>query len=210
MKIISNLLIVLVLICCSFNVSAALWHFSYTFSSGDYLNGSVTGNLNKDGVTLRNVHNLSLSANGTIFSGSPNLYLDSYKNNTFGGSQNAVFSTSPELNNFIISDSINLASYSWTNIFYIIPMPKANNSFPDGHANCYSLGLSLGQCKGGTDQQFIYSNWHLTQVTLVPTPSGIWLFVSGLMLIMFTQTFINKNFQFALFQSRNKFDPEYP
>ncbi len=67
-----SLIAAFVIALCSFSAKAGVFNFSYTFGSGDVVNGSLTGTQN--GIFIESVSNVSTFLNGIAFSGNTNLY----------------------------------------------------------------------------------------------------------------------------------------
>ena len=150
----------------------SVFDFSYTFTDGLVLTGSLDGTLNGQFVT--NVSNVSINFNGTTFSGT--LLGGSFD----GAAGNFDFTKSPVVsfnalqNNFIFSDAAD--SNAASNFFYFV-----NGATPSGLSN----------------QELFVSSNHVTlnpadfdspgagtwSLTPVPLPAALPLLVSGLGLL---------------------------
>lgn len=87
--------------------SAATYDFSYTFTDGQEITGSLTGTSTNGGQTVTNIGNLQVDFNGIAFAGGAGpLQLNAWNTTTesFDDTTPVVLSTDITQNNFAISD----------------------------------------------------------------------------------------------------------
>ena len=168
----------------SLPASAALYNFSYTFTGGMSVTGSLTGNLVGDYV--QNIGDVQVFFNGVQNTGTQ--YAVNY-NPSFGwdNTANATVSTNASLNNFLFINSNYPSDLSYTNYFYM-----RNNGF---YSDAYAWNSATGS--GGFD--YVYpsnpnystgiGHWSLTEATpvsAVPEPETYAMLLVGLGLIGFS------------------------
>lgn len=169
----------LVIALCSFSAKADQFNFSYTFGSGDIVTGSLFGTQNS--LYVENISNVSVSLNGTLFSGSPNL-------NQYGWVPDCCLATSipplvsfnGNLNNFGFftgSPYVDGGAPSWFAMLAVNGPYQSVAVYLDGH---YSSDVSLNgfqvispEIQGAFDA----SHWVLTPV---PEPETYALMLAGL------------------------------
>jgi hypothetical protein len=128
-----------VLAACSGAAQASTFDFSYTFTDGQALTGSLDGTLNGDLVT--GISNVSINFDGNSFSGT--LFagtFDSASGSYNYGANAAVVSTNAVHNNFIFADNQDPAANNVTNFFYSAgrcqaPSPGQDRSLSRRHAS---------------------------------------------------------------------------
>lgn len=157
---------------CSTAAHASTFDFSYTFSDGQQLSGSLDGTLNGDFVT--NISNVEVSFAGTAFSGAP-LYAAAWNTTTdaWDNSIPAVVSTKASENNFIFADSNIPTDFGASNYFYFVNDPNGIAGL-DVSANNTNTGQIAEDAATGT--------WSLTPAP-VPLPAALPLIASGLGLL---------------------------
>jgi hypothetical protein len=162
---------------CSGAAHASTFDFSYTFTDGQTVTGSLDGTQNGDLVT--DISNVSVDFQGTVFTGT--LYAGTF-NATSGGfdySPNAaVVSTNGLLNNFIFADNTDPAANNVTNFFYYIN----NSAFStDGTPAVSAANFNPGaNSTFGLDSPAAPGQWSLAPV---PVPAALPLMISGLGLL---------------------------
>lgn len=166
-----------VLAACSGAAHASTFDFSYTFTDGQSVTGSLDGTRKGDLVT--NISNVEVNFQGTVFTGA--LFAGTY-NTTSGGfdySPNAaVVSSNPLLNNFIFADNTDPAANNVTNFFYYIN----NSAFSaDGNPAVSAANFNAGANSSfDLDSPAAVTQWSLTPV---PVPAALPLVISGLGLL---------------------------
>jgi hypothetical protein len=164
---------------------AATFDFSYTFTDGQQVTGSLDGTLN--GTTISNISDLQVSLNGIAFAGGTDsngpTSLQIYGWDTSDESYDApaVFSTVASKNNFIIEDespaSGNVANYYFT--FINDPNPAFGTNVVASnflHSDSFSgPGATQLALDSGTGA------WNVTPAP-VPLPAALPLLASGLAL----------------------------
>jgi hypothetical protein len=162
---------------CSGAAHASSFDFTYTFTDGQTLSGSLDGTLSGNVVT--NISDVSVALDGTTYSGP--LFIGSWNSTT--GTPNfaagsAVVSTDASLNNFWISNSNDPTGNGTTNQFYYV-----NGSTPSGgshEADAYFVDAA-NQANNLSDFDLDNFNgvgeWSLKPV---PVPAALPLLLSGL------------------------------
>ncbi len=161
-----------VLAACSSAAHASTFDFSYTFSDGQSLTGSLDGTLTGDLVT--NISNISVEFDNSAFTGT--LYAGTFNSaaSSYNYSANAaVVSTDATKNNFIFADNTDPGANNVTNFFYFVngatPSGAQGQEVEAGSVTSGNLGIDSG---GG--------KWSLTPV---PVPAALPLLMSGLGLL---------------------------
>ena len=163
---------------CSGAAQASTFDFSYTFSDGQKLSGSLDGTLSGDLVT--NISNVSVTFDdvaftATLFGGT---FVPSSTGSNVGaysyGANSAVVSTNAALNNFIFADNNDPQANNATNWFYFV-----NGTTPTGQGtqeveagNIATGNIAFDNPGSGT--------WSLAPV---PLPAALPLLMSGLGLL---------------------------
>jgi hypothetical protein len=165
-----------VLAACSGAAHASTFDFSYTFTDGQTVTGSLDGTLSGDLVT--NVSNVNVDFQGSVFTGT--LYAGTF-NASSGGfdySPNAaVVSTNGAQNNFIFADNTDPAANNVTNFFYYIN----NSAFStDGTPAVSAANFNAANSPFDLDSPAAAGQWSLTPV---PVPAALPLLISGLGLL---------------------------
>lgn len=156
--------------------------FSYLFSDGQSLTGSLTGTLNNGLVS--NISNISVSFDGVALTGP--LFAGSYvaSSTSYDFSPGAaVISTNAAQNNFYIGDTTDSTGQTQTNYFYFV-----NGSTPTGvgtqevavaNTNVLTNTADFDNAALGTG----VGTWTVTDVAAVPVPAALPLMLSGLGLL---------------------------
>jgi len=168
------LISVLLLTLCSLPAKAALFDYSYTFSNGKVLSGSLTGDVN--GQFVDNVANVSAFMGSVAFDGSPGLFSYYWVVGVgYVTTHPAVVSFDASLNNFIFLDA-STPTGIYSNDFFMVGFlseagawkPSEGGSFVDQGSN------------------YDASRWTLTEVTAaVPEPGTYAMMLAGLGLLGF-------------------------
>lgn len=171
----------------SLSVKADQFNFSYTFGSGDIVTGSLNGTQN--GLFVENISNVSVSFNGILFAGAPNLYQFGWiPECCFTTSVPAVVSFNGNLNNFgfwdspIISSSIAPPATNWF-AMQAVNGPYQNASVYFGGLYSSDVSLNGSQVISPEIQgAFNAANWVLTPV---PEPETYAMLLAGLCMLGF-------------------------
>jgi hypothetical protein len=150
---------------------ASTFDFSYTFTDGLAITGTLDGTLN--GALVSGISNVNVTFNGIAFSGP--LFAGSFNSATSSydySSGAAVVSTNAALNNFIFADSNDPAGNNVTNYFYFLngASPSDQQVFA-ANGNVLTNNADFDGPAVGT--------WSLTPV---PLPAALPLLLSGLSL----------------------------
>jgi hypothetical protein len=160
--------------------SAATYDFSYTFTDGQQITGSLDGTLS--GTTISNISDLQVALNGVAFSGGADssgattlgIYGFDASNGSFDAP--ATFSTVSSKNNFDIADEnpngANQANYSFS--FVSDPSFGASigaSNFLASNATGTGFAAAADLADDGT--------WSVTAAP-VPLPAALPLLLSGL------------------------------
>jgi PEP-CTERM motif len=149
--------------------NASTFDFSYTFTDGQSVTGSLDGTLS--GSLVTNISDVHVALDGTPFVGAP-LFAAAW-NTTTGTWDNtipAAVSTNAALNNFIFADSNVPTDFGASNYFYFVSDPNSPSG-PSVFANNVNTQQAALDSANGT--------WSLTPAP-VPLPAALPLIVSGL------------------------------
>jgi hypothetical protein len=173
--------VIVILVCLSSVAAKAseTFDFSYTFTDGQSLFGTLSGTAVPGAggaFSVGNISNVSLTFDGNAFSGS--LSAGTYNSAAPSAPWNfapsaAVVSTNSSLNNFIIADSTDPAGNNVTNYFYFV-----NGSTPSGSGTSEVLAYNTNTGDLDLDNPAA-GVWSLTSVP-VPLPAGLPLLSSAL------------------------------
>lgn len=178
----------------SLSAHAAQYNFSYSFASGDVVSGSLTGTQN--GLFVENVSNVSVSFNGTPFTGNTDFYQAYYFSPgcCFAAGAPAI-SFDGDLNNFYFSDAApNTPS---TNVFVMNGTDKDYWYIGDLSPLRYAYVAVGGSYVGydvtansstypGANGGFDAGRWSLTLASEVPEPATYTMLLAGLGLLVAT------------------------
>jgi hypothetical protein len=158
--------------------------FSYTFTDGQQITGSLVGVTSDGGQTVSDISNLQVAFNGVAFSGGAGaLQLNFWNTSTegFDDVTPVVMSASLAQNNFSISDVDAAVNTSPDYEFVVINDPALGGTSvvatnflqSDSFSGAGGTQLDIDQGSTGT--------WSLTAVTApVPEPASPFLLFSGL------------------------------
>jgi hypothetical protein len=162
---------------CSGAAHASTFDFSYTFTDGQTISGSLNGTLSGNDIT--NISNVNVALDGTAYSGP--LFIGSWDSaastpNFAAGS--AVLSTDGTANNFYISNS-NSTTAAGSEVFYYV-----NGSTPDQFGN-HEVNAYFVDPVNAANNLSDYDNDQLGgvgqwEVKPVPLPAALPLMLSGL------------------------------
>ncbi len=162
---------------CSGAAHASTYDFSYTFTDGQALTGSLNGTLSGDFVT--NISNVTIDFDGNAYTGtlSSGTFVPPPSGSSAGSysyaPNAAVVSTNGSLNNFIFADSTDPQAGDVTNFFYFVngttPTGAGTQEVEAGNLNTGNVDFD----NPGSGQ------WSLTPAP-VPVPAALPLLVSGL------------------------------
>jgi hypothetical protein len=163
--------------------SAATYDFSYTFTDGQQITGSLDGTLS--GTSITNISDLQVSLNGIAFTGGS----DSSGKTTLGiygwntttdlfDSTPAVFSTVGSQNNFEIADENPTSANNPNYFFSFVNDPAFGSAVGAGNflANDSFSGTSAPQSAADFPAD---GTWSVTPAP-VPLPAALPLLLSGL------------------------------
>lgn len=156
--------------------------FSYLFSDGQSLTGSLTGTLSNGFVS--NISGISVSFDGVALTGP--LYAGTYTGSSGTinfGSGAAVFSTNAAQNNFYIGDTTDVSGQTQTNYFYFVngttPTGSGSQEVAIANSNVLTNTADFDNVAFGTG----VGTWTVTDVSAVPVPAALPLMLSGLGLL---------------------------
>jgi hypothetical protein len=162
---------------------ADTYDFSYTFTDGQEITGSLMGASTNGGQTVSNISDLQVSLNGIAFGGGAGpLQLNAWNTTTetFTDTTPVTLSANAALNNFSISDvdaAVN-TSPDYEFVFQNDPalggssVVAANFLQSDSFSGPGTTQLAIDQPAGG--------KWTLTDATPVPLPAALPLLASSL------------------------------
>jgi hypothetical protein len=165
--------------------SAAEFDFSYTFTDGQQVTGSLDGTLN--GTSISNISDLQVSLNGIAFSGGSDasgattlgIYGYDASNQTFDGP--ATFSTVSSKNNFAIADEPQGTNANY--VFSFVNDPSSGTAI--GAYNFLQSDKFSGPSANQAAADFTDDGtWSVTPAP-VPLPAALPLLLSGLGLFGF-------------------------
>ena len=163
---------------CGSAAHASTFDFSYTFSDGQTLSGSLDGTASGDLVT--NISNVNVTFDGSSFTA--NLLAGTFVPPSTGssvgsysyGTNSAVVSSNAALNNFIFADNSDPQANNLTNWLYFV-----NGTTPTGTGN---QEVEAGNLNTG-DVAFDNPGSGTWSLTPVPVPAALPLLISGLGLL---------------------------
>lgn len=160
--------------------ASQVFDFSYTFSDGQSLSGTLTGTEVAGGpggaFSVSNISNISLAFDGNQFGGtlSAGTFNSAVPAAPWNFTANAaVVSTNASANNFIIADSTDPAGNNVSNYFYFV-----NGTTPSGSGTSEVLAFNTNTGEIGVDNPAA-GTWSLTTAP-VPLPAGLPLLGSAL------------------------------
>jgi len=172
---------------------ASTFDFSYTFADGQQVTGDFTGATTNGGQSVTNISNIQMSLNGigmapVVVSGQT--LGGALQANTWNPTLGAFDDTTPvtvfangALNNFIFSD-VDAAVNSSPDYEFAYLNDVTNGQQQVVAANFLQTdAFSQGSTQLALDSPGNASSWTLTEVTPVPVPATLALFVSGLGLV---------------------------
>jgi glycerophosphoryl diester phosphodiesterase len=174
----------------SLAASATTFDFSYTFSDGQQISGSLDGVLN--GTSITDIGDLRVSLNGIAFAGGTDgagnatalgIYGYNTKTGLFNSGVAPAFSTVASQNNFIIQDidpSLGNANYEFVfdnDPTYGATIVAANFLHSDSFSGPGATQLAIAPDNNG-----VYGSWTVKPAP-VPLPAALPLLVSGLGLL---------------------------
>jgi hypothetical protein len=155
--------------------SATTFDFSYSFTDGQELTGSLEGTLN--GTTISNISDISMALNGTTMTGGVGpLQIVSWNTakTAFDDTVPATISTVGAQNNFGIADVDMATSTSSDYFFSYVNDPKV------GGVNALAANFLVTDAKGNNPQAFDFSGEGSWKIAPVPLPAALPLLLSGL------------------------------
>lgn len=154
--------------------------FSYLFSDGLSLAGTMSGTLNGNYVT--GISNINVSFNGVAYNGPLSIGTFNATSGTYDFSSGAAaVSANASLNNFIIADSSDPLGANATNEFYFV-----NGTTPSGAGTQEVVAANSNVLTNNTDIAntalgYAPGVWTLTDATVpVPLPAALPMLLSGL------------------------------
>ncbi len=164
--------------------SASTFDFSYTFTDGQQITGSLDGTLN--GTTISNISDLQVSLNGIAFSGGSDangpttLAIYGFDPTSGFGNGPVTFSTVASQNNFEIADESPTGANGANYFFTFANDPSFGTSIGAGNflASDRFSGPGAPQSAGDFTETGI-GTWSVTP-SPVPLPAALPLLLSGL------------------------------
>jgi len=172
---------------------ASTFDFSYTFADGQEVTGDFTGTTTNGGQSVTNISNIQMALNGIAMAPavvSGQTLGSALQANTWNPTLGAFDDTTPvtvfangALNNFVFSDVDAAVNTNPDYEFAYINDPS-NGIYEAAAANFLQTdSFSPGSTQLALDSPGNASSWTLTEVTPVPVPATLALFVSGLGLV---------------------------
>jgi hypothetical protein len=176
MKLLVKAAVIAAALSASAAANAAMFDFSYTFTDGQKVNGSLDGTLN--GTTISDISNLQVSLDGIAFTGgsdangatSLKLYGFDAANGSYDGT--ATFSTVSSHNNFAIADEDPSTNPNY--FFSFLGDPSLGGPLIGAGNFLQGNGAGGFQAAGDTVDS---GTWN---VAPVPLPAALPLLLSGL------------------------------
>jgi hypothetical protein len=159
--------------------SAATFDFSYTFTDGQEITGSLDGTLT--GTTISNISDLHVALNGIDFaggtdaSGATSLQIYGYDSANQSFDAPAVFSTNSTKNNFEIADESPTGASQANYFFSFVNDPSFGTLIGAGnflHSDSFSG-------PGATQSAADFADAGTWKVTPVPLPAALPLLLTG-------------------------------
>ncbi|HXO57260.1 MAG TPA: hypothetical protein VN866_12065 [Mycobacterium sp.] len=161
---------------------ASTFDFSYTFTDGQVITGSLMGTSTDGGQTVTNISDLQVSFDGVAFLGGQGpLQIDTYNpaTETFTDTTPATISANGALNNFVISDVDAVVGTPDYEFLYINdPNPFVGSQVVA--QNFLQTNSSGDSTQLGIDEPANAGAWTLTAATPVPLPATLPLLASAL------------------------------
>jgi hypothetical protein len=160
--------------------SAASFDFSYTFTDGQEITGSLDGTLN--GTSITNISDLRVSLNGIGFSGGTDasgataLHVYGYDAGNGSFDAPASFSTVSARNNFLIADEDPNGASQANYFFSFVNDPAFGTSIGAGNFLASDRFSGPGSTQAAAD----FVDGGTWKVTPVPLPAALPLLLSGL------------------------------
>jgi len=155
--------------------SATTFDFSYSFTDGQELTGSLEGTLN--GTTISNISDISMALDGTAMTGGVGpLQIVAWNTakTGFDDTVPATISTLAAQNNFGIAD-VNMATSSASDYFFsFVNDPNV------GGVNALAANFLVTDSKGNNPQAFDFTGAGTWKIAPVPLPAALPLLLSGL------------------------------
>jgi len=161
------------------NASPTDFEFSYTFSSGDTLTGTLIGSLDSTGTYITNISDVQAYLDGVQFlddpaTGSLDLVAWNTTTSAYDDTIAPVFSTNIALNNFAFADTDMATNLAASNYFLFINDPTLGQEVLAVNNNNLD---SNGNPQFAVDSPAINS-WSISAV--IPVPTTLPLMLSGL------------------------------
>lgn len=175
MKLLIKAAVIAAALSASAAASATTFDFSYTFTDGQQITGSLDGTLS--GTTISDISNIALALDGTAFSGGVGpLQLVAWNTakTGFDDTVPATISTVAAQNNFGIAD-VDMATQTASDYFFSFV-----NDPTVGGVNVLAGNFLVTDASGNNPQAFDFSGDGTWKVTPVPVPAALPLLLSGL------------------------------